>query len=295
MTEDTLPLKIDTRESDDDILEAVETVAEDKDIPVDHTHLETGDYVVGDAAIELKTINDAVQSALDDRLYKQADRLADEFERCWIIVVGKIRELDTQYSSMNYQQQYGQMVHVMPEIMAKTNIPILWVDTPQKFADLGVRALIEAGKFDGKPPEKLLVSPGSTSDSRVNMLSGIDTVGAAQAKTLLDEFGSIEALTNARFDEFLSISGIGWSTARKIHNSFHAGWDGTPGLDADAETLTPAMEFLHTSGVGDDILVDIYASSNELMESPHDYLDNEYPDIGTARRNKIVDALPDNE
>lgn len=283
---------IDTREKDESTLREVERVCEERDVGFVYRQLESGDYVYhGDeqsVAIEHKQIGDAVNSALNDRIYEQSDRMADRFDRAFVFIVGKMSEVRLRGRQVGYGQAYGQIIGVIPQILATMNVPVQWIRSPDKFADVGIRTLIDAGNKGLEDNETLLVSPGVARDPRLAMIQGLDGIGQSAAETILEETGSIEGLCDASYPELLEIDGVGSSTARQLWNTVHTEWDG-PGMDPDH--LDDRMwGFLDTSGVGDQILRDIWIETDGLRQDPLGYFDAAY-DISGARGQRVREAI----
>lgn len=69
----------------------VDTIRERTDYEVESEQIKTGDIISHElsAAVERKTLNDAVESVGNDRLFEQADRIADEFDHGCVIVTGQ--------------------------------------------------------------------------------------------------------------------------------------------------------------------------------------------------------------
>lgn len=285
-------LYIDRREKNDDLLFEVERVAEERGVEHEYQHLETGDYVYvgeyGKVGIEQKEINDAVQSATSDRLHKQCDRMAEEFDRAWLWVVGKTSEIGTQHGDMGYGQSYGQLKGAMPEILATMNIPVQWVRNENIFADVAIRALISAGDKGLEDNELLLVSPGVADDTQMAMLQSIDGIGSSASQDILEKYGSLRAVKDAEYYELLDINGVGSTTARKIYNTFNDDWDG-PGYNASHED-NPMYSFFNTSGVSEDVFYEIWAETDGLKQDPYEYFLENF-DMGPHRHELTLDAI----
>jgi len=285
-------LHIDNREKDDELLYEVERVAEERDVEHTYTHLDSGDYVYsgeyGRVAIEQKEINDAVHSATNDRLHRQCDQMAEEYDRAWLWVVGKTSEIGTQHGDMGYGQSYGQLKGAMPEILATMNIPVQWVRNENIFADVAIRALLSAGDKGLEDNQLLLVSPGVADDTQMAMLQSIDGIGHSASKLILEKYGSLRAVKDAEYYELLEISGVGSTTARKIYNTFNDDWDG-PGYDA-AHADNPMYSFFQTSGVSEDVFYRIWDATDGLRDDPYEYFEENF-DMGPHRHELTLDAI----
>lgn len=288
-------LVIDTREKDEDLIQKTKDLCEDKDIDVVEDALDSGDYVYygpeATAAIEYKEISDAMNSCLNDRIYKQCNRLAegDDYDRAFVYIVGKVEELRLHGRNIGYGQAYGQIKGMMPEVIGTMNIPVMWFQNSNEFVDIGIRSAIRAGDAGLEDNEKVLISPGVSSDSQQAVLMSIGRIGKSTAQDILEEFGSIRDVSEAEYWEIKDVSGVGSTTARQIYNTFNEDWNG-PGFDAGTKD-TPMFEFFDTSGVGSSIMRDIWKETNGLTEEPWEYFYNEYGDMGPSRTGKVEEAI----
>jgi ERCC4-type nuclease len=90
-------LLVDDREP----LKFIELIADNCTIPIDIRRLKTADYVIDDIGIERKRIQDFVSSMISKkkRLWNQFDRLKKEFKHPYILISGKITDLDCNVSN----------------------------------------------------------------------------------------------------------------------------------------------------------------------------------------------------
>lgn len=107
-------------------------------------------------------------------------------------------------------------------------------------------------------------------DSRFVQLSGIEGVGGGTAKRILDKFGTMREVANARFDELLEVEGVGWRIARKVWNTYNVSWDGSPEEVAD-DTDNRVMNFLHLNYVSREDKMKVYRETDELQSPPDKY------------------------
>jgi ERCC4-type nuclease len=286
-------LYVDRREDNLEILEQVKRVCEERNVGMVVKQMESGDYVYHgpeqSVAIEHKGIDDAVSSSMDDRIYTQCDRMAQEFDRAFLFIVGDTDNLSTRHRNIGYGQAYGQIKGAVPQILATMNIPVLWVRTESLFADIGIRALLDAGNHGLEDNEKLLISPGTSTDPRMGMLMTFDGLGSSQAENVLETFDwDIQAVANAEYSELRDVDGVGGVTAKKIWNTFRTTEDG-PGMDPKHDNH-PMWTFLDTDGVGGSTLREIWKETNGLQEDPYRYVREEI-DPGATRRGYMFDAI----
>ena len=69
----------------------VDTIHERTSYTATQEHLKTGDIVHEElsASVERKTLNDAVESVGNNRLFEQAERIADEYAHGCVVVAGQ--------------------------------------------------------------------------------------------------------------------------------------------------------------------------------------------------------------
>ncbi|MBW3576454.1 MAG: hypothetical protein KY462_01700 [Actinobacteria bacterium] len=58
---------------------------------------------------------------------------------------------------------------------------------------------------------------GTTGPAAMRELNAVRGLGPAKARALLDRFGSLEAIRDARVDDLVQVRGVGETTAREIH------------------------------------------------------------------------------
>lgn len=293
---------VDTREKDDEILSEVARVCSEREVGFYPKKLDSGDYVYhGDehsVAIEYKGITDAVNSALDDRLYEQANRMAKDYDRAFVFIVGKTSEVKLRGRQIGYGQAYGQIMGVIPQILAKMNMPVQWLRTEEQFADIAVRTLIDSGNKGLEDNEVVLVSPGISSDSQKAVIKSFDGIGSSAAKSILQEFGSVDAVSEASYEELKEVSGIGSTTARKIWNTFNLDWD-EDGFDAKTKDH-PMWVFFGASGISSSILYETWEETDGLTADPEKYIEEVWEDeLGPHRlgvlKGAVEDALAERE
>jgi Fanconi anemia group M protein len=102
----------------------VELVAGRCPIPIEFKHLKTGDFVCEDVCIERKEIGDFANSIVDKRVFRQCDRMLEEFKYPYLVIHGRIADL---YSKVRPHAIIGAMVY-----FTKNNIPVLCLDTAEE-------------------------------------------------------------------------------------------------------------------------------------------------------------------
>ena len=97
------------------------------DIIFERKRLKVGDYIIDDRiCVERKEINDFCASIIDKRIDKQIEQMKKKYEKCFIIVIGHIKD---RTSMINEHCVLGKMV----SIVVKHKVPILFVDDEFQF------------------------------------------------------------------------------------------------------------------------------------------------------------------
>jgi len=134
MTQNNMEMIIDSREPDESQM-AVAQELEDHGIPCRVSGLETGDFVIGDVAIERKTGKDLTSSITDGRIFEQSSRMQDDFRRSIVILEGT-----------PYDQEYGaadnSVAGTQASIAYKKDATIIFTDGLERTA-LVVRKIAE--------------------------------------------------------------------------------------------------------------------------------------------------------
>jgi len=178
------------------------------------TQLESADYIVsGNVAVELKKVEDFVNSILDGRLISQVKALKENFPKSLIIIEGQ----EDIYSirKINPNAIRG----MMAAIVLGFNVPIIHTKDPHDTAQmLKVLAKREQNKDSSSfsmHPQK----PKSQQEQLEYVISSFPGIGTTQAKKLLKHFKTIKNITNATIKEIKSIDGIGEKIATRIYET----------------------------------------------------------------------------
>ncbi|MDP9022101.1 MAG: helix-hairpin-helix domain-containing protein [Actinomycetota bacterium] len=78
----------------------------------------------------------------------------------------------------------------------------------------------KAAKKTARAPAKKAAKKaagGTTGPAAMRELNAVRGLGPAKARALLDRFGSLEAIRDARVDDLVDVRGVGETTAREIH------------------------------------------------------------------------------
>jgi len=96
-------------------------------------------------------------------------------------------------------------------------IPLLRPQNLQETAHLMLYTARQSRSFVSGALPRHGTRPRGNRRTQIHILQGLPGVGPERARTLLNEFGSIEAILTASAEELSSIKGIGTHTAKAIH------------------------------------------------------------------------------
>jgi DNA excision repair protein ERCC-4 len=164
---------------------------------VELRRMDTGDYVVGNFAMERKTVEDLLGSVYDGRLWKQLGHLKDTYPHTCVIIEGDIN-LGSRRSN---GELWGEgdirlFTSVCNSIIMGWSIPIVYtssyVATAQQITEFYKRS-----EKRGDKPRSVVKKQVDPKVAQQSMLQVIDGVGA---------IASARLLTNFTFRELVNVS-----------------------------------------------------------------------------------------
>ena len=184
--------------------------------------LPVADYVISDrVAIERKTMRDLVNSLKDGRLFNQAKRLKEEYEKPFFLIEGSWRAL----------KYYERASHSIPSVIASLEydfgIGVLYAPTKEDSARV-IKFLVsrEQGEEKRRVPVKTSGKPpiGDVRQWQLYLVQCLPGVGPKLAERLLERFGSVRAVFNASVMELSRVEGLGEGRAQEIVKILTAPW-----------------------------------------------------------------------
>ena len=183
------------------------------DAKIIEQQLEVADYIVSDrVGIERKTVNDLLQSVIDQRLFRQLERMAGTFERPLLIVEG---EQKTLFSARNI---HPNTIHgVLSSITLDYGIPIIWTHSPKvTAAQIFWTACREQGDAGRGLQTRVCKKRNSTPKQQEYLVAGIPNVNSVLSKRLLREFGTVKKVFSLKECDIMKVDGIGKKKAKSI-------------------------------------------------------------------------------
>ena len=173
---------------------------------------ENADYILSSrVGVELKKVEDFVQSIIDGRLLIQIKNLKKNFERPLLIIQG----IEDIYSVRNVHA--NAIRGMLGAIAVDFGVPILYSKSPKDSAFLlqtiAKREQEEIGVAFSMHPQKKVMSIKEEQEYIVSSLPG---VGPTLSKPLLKHFKSVKKIINAEQKELESVEMIGKKKAERI-------------------------------------------------------------------------------
>jgi Fanconi anemia group M protein len=197
----------DTREANSGILKRLSELG----VVVRVKQLDVADFQLSNRiGVERKKAEDFVQSLIDGRLFTQAKRMAEVFEKPIMVVEG-----GSLYGLRNITPNAirGSLASVAVDF----GIPILRTDDVEDSAAL--IAMIAKREQQEKGREIQLRSdrkPAALGDMQQYVVESLPGVGPGLAKRLLKELGSVEKVVTAPEDKLKKVEKIGEKKAKEI-------------------------------------------------------------------------------
>jgi len=178
-----------------------------KGVRVTPQSLPVGDYVISDrVVVERKTSADFASSLFDGRLFEQAGRLKEAYERPIVIVEGGIP------GNIPHGSAYG----AIASLAVDYGIPVLFTRGEEETAEV-ILALLRRERAKRRDVavrgQKRALSDDEKKRAVVESLPG---VSATLAKRLLEEFGTVRGVIDASPGELMQVRGVGRKTAEGI-------------------------------------------------------------------------------
>lgn len=174
-------------------------------------NLSTGDYVVEQGAIfERKTASDFAASLIDQRLFSQAKRLANQPLRAGFIIEGGPD--DWHMLGVRREALQGALI----TLTLIFDLSVFRSRDPKETAQLLVYTGHQFARLRADTPKYRIHKAKRKRTQQLRLLGTLPAVGPDRAYRLLDHFGSVQACVTATADELEKVPGIGPKTAAAI-------------------------------------------------------------------------------
>ncbi|MFV1993843.1 MAG: ERCC4 domain-containing protein, partial [Verrucomicrobiales bacterium] len=166
--------------------------------------LKTGDYLVADRVlVERKTLVDFAASIIDNRLFRQATRLAKSPHRPVFLIEGMSADMGE--VKMSRESMQGGLI----ALSLVFDIPVLRSTDVRESARLIAYAALQLERVGKNPWNPGGRKPKSAQGKKLRLLQSLPGIGRERAERLLAEFESVENCIRANATELCQVPGIG--------------------------------------------------------------------------------------
>lgn len=190
---ETQTIIIDNREKNS--LVAAELIAQKN--KVEFKHLEVADYIIGDTAIERKTISDFISSMLNKRIFSQLKNL-QQYNKS-LFIIENYNALNLSGTNLNENAIKGLILSISLDY----KVPIIFSKSPKETAQY-FSLLAKKKKTRASLRSKI-----KKSDHEILqfVLEGFPGIGPKTSQVLLEKYKTVKQVINASEAELTSLLG----------------------------------------------------------------------------------------
>lgn len=164
---------------------------------IEFKQLEVADYIIGNIAIERKTISDLISSMINKRIFSQLESLK-QYENSFVIIEG-YDDLDLKETNLSENAIRGLILSISLDY--KT--PIIFTKDTKETA-MYIALLAKKKKTEISLRSKIRMSD---SQRLQFILEGFPSIGPITAKKLLEKYKTIKSIINAPEEEIKTLLG----------------------------------------------------------------------------------------
>lgn len=172
-------------------------------VDVEFQHLKVGDYLIGNVAVERKTVSDFISSMLNKRLLSQLEEMK-QYEKRLLIIEG-IEEQEL-YNDDNKKGIHGNAIRgMLLHTLLEASCPIIFT---KNYQDTAKFLYLIAKRIEKKKiPVSLHAKKKNLSfqEQKQYILESFPNLGPATAKKLLNKFKTINKIINASEEELREV------------------------------------------------------------------------------------------
>ncbi|MDE1865181.1 MAG: hypothetical protein KGH94_00890 [Candidatus Micrarchaeota archaeon] len=201
-----LKVIVDSRERNTELLSELESAG----LEISIETLPVGDYVISDrVCIERKTVGDFESSIITGRLFEQAERLGEAYERPIIIMEGDREE---------FRMKSAVIRGATASLYIDYDIPVIQTDGARDSAEI-IRHIARHEQEQRKRSPSVKGGARSFTQSQFmeRVIGNIPGVGIDTAQKLLKHFGSVQAIVGASKKELEEVKNIGPKRAKAVY------------------------------------------------------------------------------
>ena len=183
----------------------------ENDVRIIPEQLGVGDFVISDKiCCERKSVQDFVNSILDNRLFKQASDLKANYENPFILVEGE----ENLYAVRNVHP--NAVRGAISSLVLDLKIPVIF--TKDHYDSAHFLLTIIKREKKNRPLISLRGERKPLSDRELQefVISSFPSVGRLTAQNLLNHFGIVKDIINSSPEEFIKVNGVGRVLSEKF-------------------------------------------------------------------------------
>ncbi len=192
---------------------------EELGVPVAVKQISPGDYIVGEVAVERKTVSDFFSSLVNHRIFDQVRRLRDAYPVPMILVEGDLAEI-AEYK--NPRAFWGAFLL----FTLKEHVPLIVTpdqeQTCQALVTLHKQMGAKVGEYGLRHKPKML----DLEQRQRFLVQGLPSVGETISQSLLERFGSVRGVFTADERALVEVAKVGEKKAAEIVRVVTAKWKG---------------------------------------------------------------------
>jgi ERCC4-type nuclease len=201
------------------LCESIERRATKMGLQVSRRPLVVGDYLLGGALVEAKSIADLFQSSHSGHLWRQLDNMDANYERFFIVIHGGIDKYVAMAKkngkATNYSKVQNELTGTIARIMCDFDCQVFYTNNTSEAAQFIVKLHDKLHKPASRHGAQSLRRVASN-DLRHDLLLTIPGIGNDVAERLLERCGSIEEMCHT--DSLKEIKGLGETLRNRIVN-----------------------------------------------------------------------------
>jgi|TARA_X000001382_G_scaffold97954_3_gene72326 ERCC4-type nuclease len=192
------------------LCESIERRATKAGLNIVRKPLLVGDYLLGGALVEAKSIGDLFQSSHNGHLWRQLDNMDANYERFFLVIHGSIDKYVAMAKKngkkVTYSRIQNELMGTIARVMSDFECQVFYTPNLSEAAMFVVKLHDKLHKPASKHGAHALRRV-SSNDIRLDMLLAIPSIGREIAERLLEQCGSIEEMV---FPESLKkVKGLG--------------------------------------------------------------------------------------
>jgi len=192
------------------LCESVERRATKAGLNIVRKPLMVGDYLLGGACVEAKSISDLFQSSHSGHLWRQLDNMDANYERFFIVIHGTIEKYvaiaKKNGKRVTYSRVQNELTGTIARLMSDFDCQVFYTPNTSEAAMFITKLHDKLHKPASKHGAQALRRV-SSNDIRLDVLLSIPGIGLETAEKMLEKCGNIEEMC---FPESLkSIKGLG--------------------------------------------------------------------------------------